>query len=129
MDHPPLRPLVWVGSSQKDFLRFPRDVQADFTQQLHLVRIGERPPGETLLTKGELKGLGIREVRVDYDKDTYRVIYTVRLASAIYVLHAFKKKSKFGISTPRHDMELVVKRYRDAARYDAEQRSRSARSE
>lgn len=123
MDHPPLRAVVWVGSSHKDFLRFPTDARDDFVQQLYLVQAGEDAPGEKPLTKGKLKGLGIRELRVDFDRDTYRVVYTVRLTSAIYVLHAFKKKSKFGNSTPAREIDLVRQRYLRAALFDAAARS------
>jgi phage-related protein len=72
-----------------------------------------------------LKGLGIRELRDDFDRDTYRVVYTVTLANAVYVLHAFKKKSKFGISTPRHDIDLVLQRYHEAVKLDAASQSPS----
>lgn len=120
MEDPPLRPLVWVGGSWKQFSRFPEHARDDFGQQLYVVRAGRFAPGEKPLTKGPLKGLGIRELRVDFDRDTYRVVYTVNLASAVYALHAFKKKSKFGISTPRHEMEVVRLRYAQAVRLDAE---------
>lgn len=119
-----LRPLIWVGGSHKAFSRFPPEVEDDFGRQLFLVQAGEAALGEKLLTKGPLKGLGIRELRVDFDRDTYRVVYTVKLSSGVYVLHAFKKKSKFGISTPVHEIEVVRQRYLVAVRFDAETRSR-----
>lgn len=50
----------------------------------------------------------------DFDGDTYRAVYTVRFASAVYVLHAFKKKSKQGIKTPQGDIELIKQRLKDA---------------
>jgi phage-related protein len=91
---------------------------------LYLVQAEGDVPGEKPLAKGSLKGLGIRELRVDFDRDTYRVVYTVKLASGVYALHAFKKKSKFGISTPVHEMEVVRQRYLRAVRHDAEFQSR-----
>lgn len=51
----------------------------------------------------------------DHQTDTYRVVYTVRFADAVYVLHAFQKKSKRGIATPKHEVDLIRRRY-DAAR-------------
>lgn len=129
MHHPPLRPVVWVGSSRKDFSRFPTGARDDFLQQLYLVQAGQDAPGEKPLTRGKLKGLGIRELRVDFDRDTYRVVYTVRLPSAIYVLHAFKKKSKFGISTPAREIEVVRQRYLRAAAFDAAAQSRVVREQ
>ncbi|HEX6370462.1 MAG TPA: type II toxin-antitoxin system RelE/ParE family toxin [Longimicrobium sp.] len=129
MDHPPLRPLFWVGASKKDFSRFLDHAADDFGRQLFRVQVGERAPGEKLLTRGPLKGLGIRELRVDFERDTYRVVYTVKLASGVYVLHAFKKKSKFGISTPNQDIELVRQRYLQAVSYDAEIALRATRDQ
>lgn len=123
MDQPPLRPLVWVGSSKKDYSKFPAEAVRDFGQQLFLVQTGQYTPGEKPLTKGVLKGLGIREIRVDFETDTYRVVYTIKLKSAVYVLHAFKKKSKFGIKTPDSDINLVRQRYADAVKLDAAARS------
>ena len=67
------------------------------------------------------KGAAVLEIVEDYRGDTYRAIYTVRFASAVYVLHAFKKKSKSGIATPRHEMELVERRLK-AAEADYQQR-------
>jgi phage-related protein len=127
MEDPPLRRLIWVGASKKEFSRFPSDARDDFGQQLYLVQGGQYAPGEKPLTRGSLKGLRIRELRVDFARDTYRVVYTVKLASGVYVLHAFKKKSKFGISTPAHEIDLVRQRYLHAVTLDAVARSRSAR--
>lgn len=64
-----------------------------------------------------LKGFGGRsvlEVIDDYDGDTYRAVYTIRFAEAVYVLHAFQKKAKKGIATPRHEIELVRRRLKRA---------------
>lgn len=54
------------------------------------------------------------EVIEDFDRDTYRAVYTVRFEAAVYVLHAFKKKSKRGIATPQKDIALIKRRLRDA---------------
>jgi phage-related protein len=56
----------------------------------------------------------VLEVVEDYDGDTYRAVYTVRLKSAVYVLHAFQKKSKAGIKTPKRDLDLVEARLKAA---------------
>ena len=61
-------------------------------------------------------GAGIVEIVTDHRGDTFRAVYTVRFAGAIYVLHAFQKKSKRGIATPRRDMELIKQRLREAER-------------
>ncbi|HXN11848.1 MAG TPA: type II toxin-antitoxin system RelE/ParE family toxin [Candidatus Acidoferrales bacterium] len=54
------------------------------------------------------------EIVEDYDGDTYRALYTVKFAEAIYVLHAFQKKSKSGIATPKHDLDLIEEKLRRA---------------
>ena len=59
-------------------------------------------------------GAGVLEVVEDHAGDTYRAVYTVRLAGTVYVLHAFQKKSKKGIATPRHDLDLIRERLRQA---------------
>ncbi len=64
-------------------------------------------------------GSGVFELLDDYRTDTYRAIYTVRFAEIVYVLHAFQKKSKKGITTPKKDVELIRRRLRDAQNHYA----------
>ena len=66
-------------------------------------------------------GAGVLEIVVDYDGDTYRAVYTVKFATAVFVLHAFQKKSKRGIETPRHEMELIRQRLEAARREHKDQ--------
>ena len=61
-------------------------------------------------------GAGILEAMSDFRGDTFRVVYTVKFADAVYVLHAFQKKSKTGRETPRREIELVRRRLREAER-------------
>lgn len=61
-------------------------------------------------------GPGVQEIRIPYDKEAYRVIYVARLANSIYVLHAFHKKSKKGIATPKADLDVAGKRYKELVR-------------
>src|SRR3954447_2826604 len=107
----PLRPLRWIGSSYKEYRELPSPVQDAFGFELFLAQTGQHPPSAK-----PLRGLagGAIELVDDFDGDKYRAVYTVRLETAIYVLHAFKKKSKRGISTPRKDIELIVSRLKDA---------------
>lgn len=107
----PARTLRWIGSSRKEYGDFPPKVQDCFGFELFLAQTGQHPPSAKLL-KG--LGSGIVELVEDFDGDTYRAIYTVRFETAVYVLHAFKKKSKHGIKTPQSDIDLVKKRLRDA---------------
>lgn len=115
-----IRPLAWVGSSRKDYAEFPARVQDDIGYRLYRVQVGGSvfPPARGL-NQGVLKGLGICELGEDYDGDTYRAVYTVKLDGVVYVLHAFKKKSTSGIATQRHHIDLIRSRYQDAVRVHA----------
>lgn len=79
---------------------------------LYLAQIGQTHGGAKPL-RG-FGGAGVLEVAEDHDGNTYRAVYTVRLDRAIYVLHAFQKKSRKGIKTPQGDIELVRRRLRVA---------------
>jgi len=106
------KPLYWVASSKKDMMTFPEDVVDVIGFSLQLVQQGETPGNMTPL-KG-FKGTGVCEILDDYDTDTYRAVYTVRFPKAVYVLHAFKKKSKQGIKTPQKEMETIKLRFKCA---------------
>lgn len=102
----------WMGSSLKDPRDLPDAVQDDIGYALYLAQMGGRHSNAKPL-KG-FKGAGVLEVVEDYDGDTYRAVYTVKLAAAIYVLHVFQKKSKFGIVTSKADIDLIKKRLKQA---------------
>jgi phage-related protein len=110
------KPVEWVGSSKRDFLEFPKPVIGEMGNALGVAQFGGKHPSAK-----PWKGLGsgIFEIVEDYDGDTYRAIYTVRFREAVYVLHAFQKKSPKGIRTARGDVELVEQRLK-AAREDYE---------
>lgn len=112
----PLRLLEFIGSSRKDLSAFPNEARQDVGHALFLAQQGERAPGAKVL-KG-FGGSGVVEIVEDHHGDTYRCVYTVRLEHAVYVLHAFKKKSKRGAETPKHDMDLIRSRLRDAEAQD-----------
>lgn len=113
----PDRPLLWVASSKRDYLGFPATVQDGFGFELFLVQTGQHPPSAK-----PLKGLGsgTLELIENFDGDTYRAVYTVAFREAVYVLHAFKKKSKQGSKTPHADIELIRRRLRIASEDHAE---------
>jgi phage-related protein len=98
-------------------LEFPARVQDTFGFELFLVQTGQHPPSAKPL-KG--LGTGIVELVVDFDGDTFRSVYTVRFRESVYVLHAFKKKSKRGSKTPQSDIELIKRRLRAAEQDHAE---------
>ena len=101
------RLLHWEGSSKKDFKAFPVSVQKDMGVALFVVQLGGSP-GMAKPWKG--LGSGVFELFEDHCGDTFRAVYTVRIGDAVHVRHAFQKKSKSGISTPRPDVELIEKR-------------------
>lgn len=86
----------------------PADVQDTFGFALHLAQIGGKHVQAKPL-KG-FGGAGVLEVVEDHQGDTYRAVYTVRFAAAVYVLHCFQKKSVAGIATPKPDMALIEAR-------------------
>ena len=111
------KPLHWVGSSKRDLLEFPEEVMDNIGFALGVVQYGGRPPSAK-----PWKGLGpgVSEIVEDDVSGTYRAVYTVRFREAIYVLHAFQKKSPSGIRTARPDIERVEERLKAAKRdYEA----------
>jgi phage-related protein len=101
------KPLFWIGSSLNDLLAFPEAVKDEIGTALSVAQFGVKHP-RSKPWKGT--GPGVFEVVEDHRGDTYRAIYTVRLKDAVYVLHAFQKKSPSGIKTPRRETELIAQR-------------------
>lgn len=115
---PTLKPLYWVGSARKDLRVMPEDVQDTFGYALHLAQVGEKHAQAKPL-KG-FSGAGVLEVVEDHQGDTYRAVYTVRYAAAVYVLHCFQKKSTRGIATPKPDLDLIEARLKAVAAQEKE---------
>ena len=91
----------------------PASIRRSFGVSLFAIQCGETPPAAKLL-----KGLGggVLEL-VEHERGgTYQAVYAVRFETAIYVLHVFQKKSKQGIATPRHDIDLIRSRFEQARR-------------
>lgn len=114
-ERPTLKPLEWVGSSRADLKRFPEPVQKEMGHALHLVQSGETPSQAKPL-RG-FGGAGVLELVESHDGNSYRAVYTVKFADAVFVLHAFQKKSKKGVATPKPEIDLVKQRLRTAAEY------------
>ncbi|PZD73104.1 hypothetical protein C1752_02912 [Acaryochloris thomasi RCC1774] len=104
--------LEWIGSSLNDLKQFPKEVQQIMGFALYRAQLGSKHP-DTKPLKG-FKGSGVLEVVENFDGDTYRAIYTVKFAGLVYVLHAFQKKSKRGIATPKQDIDLIKARLQRA---------------
>jgi phage-related protein len=102
------KPVVWEASSKEDVSGFPEDIREDAGYALWLIQQGEDPPNTRPLA---LVGSGVREIRLS-DGDAYRVLYVAKFTEAVYVLHAFQKKAKAGIATPKPDVDLASSRYK-----------------
>ncbi len=120
-DEPRLKPVIWVGSSREDVREFPEPVQDHVGYALYVAqRGGKHRDTKTLSGFG---CAGVVEIVTDYRSDTFRAVHTLRFAGAVYVLHAFQKKSKRGRETPRRDMELIRQRLREAEQIAKEMKS------
>lgn len=119
MVEPPQRkPLEFVGSAEGELASFPREVKQVMGYALYLAEIGGKHRAAKPLTgHKEFKGAGVLEVVENFDGDTYRAIYTVKLKGVVYVLHAFQKKSKRGAETPKHEIDVIKARLAQARRH------------
>lgn len=109
---PSIKPVVWIGSTKADLTSFPEDVKDGIGYALYIAQRGGKH-ADTKALRG-FGGAGILEIVEDHAGDTYRAVYTVRLAGRIYVLHVFQKKSKTGIKTPKPEIELIRSRLKRA---------------
>lgn len=105
-------PLEFVGSSREDLSEFPDEVKYCIGFTLRAAQKGGKHPDAKPL-KG-FKGAGVLEIVSDFDGNTFRPVYTVRIRGVIYVLHAFQKKSKKGISTPKAEIDKIKRRLKEA---------------
>ena len=113
-----MRELVWVGTSKQDLKAFPTSTQDAIGFALYWAQRGERHASAKPL-RG-FQGAGVLEIADDAAGATYRAVYTIRLRTAVYVLHAFQKKSTRGIATPRREIALIERRLAWAERIEAE---------
>ena len=109
---PSIKPLAWIESTKADLTSFPEDVKDAIGYALYVAQRGGKHADAKPL-RG-FSGAGILEIVEDHAGDTYRAVYTVRLAGRIYVLHVFQKKSKSGIKTPKPEIELIRSRLKRA---------------
>ena len=112
-----LKPVEWVGSSRADLKKFPAAVQDQVGFALYQAQTGLKHRDAK-----RLKGLGpnILEIVSRREGSAYRTVYTVRFKAAVYVLHAFQKKSKRNIATPKRELDLVKQRLKAAQRHYAD---------
>jgi phage-related protein len=106
------KPVRWIGSSKEDLSGFPPNVRRRVGGAPWEAQIGRKAPYAKPL-RG-YRGAGVLEIVDDFDGDTFRAVYTISFAEAIYVLHAFQKKSRRGIATPKNEMDLINRRLKRA---------------
>jgi phage-related protein len=109
---PDIKPVIWIGSAKRDLRAFPDKVKDSMGFALYVAQQGGKHPDAKPL-RG-FGGAGVLEIVEDYRGDTYRAVYTVRLAGRVYVLHAFQKKSKSGTETPTAEINLIKSRLKRA---------------
>jgi phage-related protein len=116
-----MKPVIWIGSSRRDLREMPQQVRRDIGQALYAAQQGVTDPAAK-----PLKGFGgtrVMEIVERYRTDAYRAVYAAHFENAVYVLHVFQKKSKSGIATPRHEIELIRRRLVEAERYCRERQN------
>lgn len=109
---PKIKSLVWIGSSRRDLKSFPAEVKDVVGYALYQAQLGRKAPSAKPLAG--FGGAGVLEIVDDHETNTYRAVYTVKFSDWVYVLHAFQKKSKKGIATPKPDTDLIKRRLRSA---------------
>ena len=118
------KPVLWVGPSKRDLLKCPDEVIDAMGTALSVAQFGG-VHDSAKLWKGE--GPGVVEIVEDFNRATYRAVYTVRFEKAIYVLHCFQKKSPTGTKTAKQDIDLIGRRLKEA-REDYEARYGSSKA-
>jgi phage-related protein len=103
------REVAWVQAARRAFEQFPTPVQRRMARALDVAARGEMAE----IAK-PIRGLGsgVFEIALAYRSDAYRAVYAVRLGAPLWVIHAFQKKSKTGIKTPRQEIEVIRQRLR-----------------
>jgi phage-related protein len=107
------RPISWLKGARKDFEDFPQGAQLDMARALTILAEGRMPDIAKPLTGF---GSGMMELALKHRGDAFRVVYALQIGDDIWVLHAFQKKSKTGIKTPKQDIDLIhdrLKRLRE----------------
>ncbi|RYY18053.1 MAG: type II toxin-antitoxin system RelE/ParE family toxin [Alphaproteobacteria bacterium] len=103
------RPISWIRGARKDFEDFPQGAQIEMARALTVLAEGQLPDIAKHLTG---LGAGVMELALKHRGDAYRIVYALQIDEDIWVIHAFQKKSKSGIKTPKQDIDLVQERLR-----------------
>lgn len=116
-----MKDIYYVGTVRERILEFPPAVRDEIYYALEQALEGGKANNVKPLVG--FKGASVLEIVESFDGNAYRAVYTVRFKNAIYVLHAFMKKSKSGIATPRNEIAMIERRLR-LAQDDSDRRSR-----
>jgi phage-related protein len=104
--------VIWIGTSLRDSRALPKAVRGRMGYAVYVARCGGKHRDARPM-RG-FGGAGVVEVVADHRGDTFRSVYTVRFAEAVFVLHVFQKKSKTGIATPKTEIEMIRSRLQEA---------------
>jgi phage-related protein len=114
-DQSPPKEVYWIESARGDLRRFPEEVRYAVGYALYMAQTGgKHDRAKPLRGFGDA---GVVEIIEEHDGNTYRAVYTVRFREVIHVLHAFQKKSRKGIATPKPDIDIVKERLKTAAEH------------
>ena len=102
-----VRPIGWVRAAQKEYMAFPQRVRDRVNTALTIAARGSKAD-----VAKPLRGLGpgVMEIAVRYRTNAWRVVYVAEISGSLWVVHAFQKKSKRGMQTPRPEIDLVKAR-------------------
>lgn len=103
----PIRQISWLKGVRRDFEKFPLAVQEEANLALSTAALGRKAD-----TAKPMKGMsgGVFEIALRHRGDAFRIIYAVQIGDALWVIHAFQKKSKTGIKTPQREIDLIYER-------------------
>jgi len=101
------RPISWIKAARKDFDKFPEAVQIEALRALTIAAEGEKADNAKPM---QGLGSGVMEITMRHRGDAWRVIYALQIGTDIWVIHAFQKKSKTGIATPKQEIDLIRER-------------------
>lgn len=107
-----MKKLLWIGSSYEDLKVFPPPVQNAMGYALFFAQTGRKHLRTKVLSG--MGNAGVIEIRENDSSGTYRVIYAIETKEYVFVLHAFQKKSKSGIATPKKETEIIKNRLKEA---------------
>ncbi len=102
--HRDTRPIGWIKAARKNFKKFPKAVRDRMGTALTIAAEGQKADIAKPMTG---LGPGVIEIALRHKTNAYRAVYVVEIAGSLWVVHAFQKKSKSGIKTPKPEVDLI----------------------